>query len=463
MVIYDSKERKKVPFKPEFEKRARLYLCGPTVYDEAHLGHARSAISFDLLRRTLQMHGFEVRFVRNITDVDDKILQKMERTKESLEAIAARYTEAYHRDMAALNVATPDLEPKATAHIPQMVALIEALLEKNHAYRVENGDVYFDTASDPRYGTLSKEAQDETLSRVESGSKRNSRDFVLWKAVTADERVFFESPFGPGRPGWHLECSAMLQTHLYEPGANYACDIHAGGADLFFPHHENEAAQSRCGYGGEIAKYWMHNGFVRIGGEKMSKSLGNSFFIHEALTHWPAEALRFYLMSVHYRAPLHFCDSDLLASRKRLDRLYRLKKQLFGLKVAAPEAAFKKALLGAMGDDLNTSKALAVIDEMVHRANELLVGKPDKGTKAALAGNLALIGELLGVALADPFEWFQWGVSRADREQIEQLIAERKAAKAAKDFDRADAIRKALTAQGIALMDLPGQTVWERL
>jgi cysteinyl-tRNA synthetase len=462
-MIYDSKQRKKIPFEPEFEKQARLYLCGPTVYDEAHLGHARSAISFDLLRRTLEVLGFSVRFVRNITDVDDKILKKMESSGESLAAIAERYSAAYHRDMAALNVAAPDLEPKATEHIPQMVALIETLLEGGHAYRVENGDIYFDTASDSLYGTLSHEAQEETLSRVESNIKRNSRDFVLWKAASRDDRVFFESPFGPGRPGWHLECSAMLQAHLHTAGAKYACDIHAGGADLFFPHHENEAAQSRCGYGSEIAKYWMHNGFVRIGGEKMSKSLGNSFFIHEALKHWPAEALRFYLMSIHYRAPLHFSDDDLLASRKRLDRLYRLKKQLFGLKTAAPEPAFKSALTEAMSDDLNTSKALAAIDEMIHRANELLSGKPDKAAKAALAGNLVLIEQLLGVGLMDPFEWFQWGVSADDRQMIETQIAKRKAAKAAKDFAQADAIRDALAAKGVGLMDLPGQTVWERI
>lgn len=460
--LHDSKVRAKVPFEPEFAGQARIYLCGPTVYDEAHLGHARSAISFDLLRRTLSALGYAVQFARNVTDVDDKIIKKMADTGQTLPKLTGFYAGRYHADMAALNVLPPDIEPKATGHIAPMIALVQNLLERGCAYRADNGDIYFDTAKDAAYGSTSGETQDEVLSRVAGDQKKNARDFVLWKAAKTDESVVFESPFGLGRPGWHLECSAMVQSHLWREGAKYACDIHAGGADLFFPHHENEAAQTRCGYGIEIARYWMHNGFVRIDGEKMSKSLGNSFFIKDALLHFPGEALRFYLMSIHYRAGLNYNDQDLHAAKKRLDRLYRLKKRLDAAAGEA-EAGFKNDLLEAMADDLNISKALAAVDEMVGHINDALDKNPkDKALKAAAAGNLALIQNVLGVGFADPYEWFQWGVDGAEKARIESLIAARAEAKAAKDYVRADEIRGELMAMGVALMDIPGRTVWEK-
>ena len=460
--LFDSKSRSKVPFEPEFANQARIYLCGPTVYDEAHLGHARSAISFDLLRRTLGALGFAVRFARNVTDVDDKIIKKMADTGQTLPKLTGFYTDRYHADMAALNVLPPDIEPKATGHIEAMIALVANLLERGCAYQADNGDIYFDTAKDSAYGTTSGEIQEETQSRVAGDHKKNPRDFVLWKAAKADESVVFDSPFGLGRPGWHLECSAMVQSHLWQAGAKYACDIHAGGMDLFFPHHENEAAQSRCGYGVEIARHWMHNGFVRIDGEKMSKSLGNSFFVKDSLLHFPGEALRFYLMSVHYRAGLNYNDQDLHAAKKRLDRLYRLKKRL---DVAPGEAdpAFKQELLEAMADDLNISRALAVLDERIAHVNEALDKNPkDKALKAAGAGDLALVQAVLGVGFADAYEWFQWGVDAAEKARIEAQIAARAEAKAAKDYVRADEIRGELMASGVALMDIPGRTVWEK-
>lgn len=461
MKIYDSHHKKKLSFEPEFENEARIYLCGPTVYDDAHLGHARSAISFDLLRRTLTKLGYKVTFARNITDVDDKIIKKMSETGDSLPKITGFFTSRYHADMNALGVALPDIEPKATEHIDEMADLIDKLLKNGTAYRVANGDIYFDTSKDSRYGTVSGETQDEVISRVDSEGKKNARDFVLWKAKAEGDELFFESSVGAGRPGWHTECSAMVQKHLYKKGATFACDIHAGGADLFFPHHENEAAQSRCGYGVDIAKYWMHNGFVRIDGEKMSKSLGNSFFVKDALNHHQSEALRFYLMSTHYRAGLNFNESDLASSKKRLDKIYRLKKRL-DLDAGSVDKAFQSDLIDAMRDDLNISKALAVVDEMVSAVNSAMDANPkDKELKKTAKANLDLIGEVLGVGLEDPFEWFQYGVE--NKAKIEELITARSDAKKAKDFAKADAIRDELTAMGVAIMDLPTGTVWEKI
>ncbi|MDR0747427.1 MAG: cysteine--tRNA ligase [Helicobacteraceae bacterium] len=462
MYIYDSHEKAKVRFEPEFEGAVRIYLCGPTVYDDAHLGHARSAICFDLLRRTLGKLGYKVLFARNITDIDDKILNKIAQTNKSLEEIATLYSESYHNDMSALNVLPADVEPKATDHIPQMIDLISRLLENGAAYRALSGDIYFDASGDQSYGLLSGETQEETQSRISVEAKRSPRDFVLWKLAKADE-VSFDSPFGRGRPGWHVECSAMAQTHLWREEAQYACDIHAGGMDLFFPHHENEAAQTRCAFDNKLSRYWMHNGFVRIDGQKMSKSVGNSFFVKDALGRFQGESLRFYLMSIHYRAGLNYNDSDLFASKKRLDRIYRLKQRLLG-GAGEPQASFLDDLLAAMSDDMNISKALAVVDEMISSANEKLSSTPKDDTlRSLLAGNLKLIEELLGVGTRDPFEWFQFGIDPAKKVEIERLIEERAAAKKSRDFNRADRIRDELSSIQIALLDTTDGTVWEKL
>ncbi|MGE4473606.1 MAG: cysteine--tRNA ligase, partial [Sulfuricurvum sp.] len=301
MFIYDSVKKSKLRFEPQNEGKVSLYVCGPTVYDDAHLGHAKSALVFDLLRRVLEGEGYEVFFARNITDIDDKIINKALQSGLSTTEIAQRYSEAYHQDMAAIGVLPPTLEPKATESIDAMCEMIQKLLDKGHAYTISNGDIYFDTATDKGYLSLSNRQSDDNVSRVEKVSeKRHEADFALWKAVH-DDSVSFDSPFGKGRPGWHLECSAMIERYVRSGDHPYAIDIHGGGADLLFPHHENEAAQTRCSSNHELAKYWMHNGFVTIGGEKMSKSLGNSFFLKDALKAYDGEVLRFYLLSTHYR------------------------------------------------------------------------------------------------------------------------------------------------------------------
>jgi len=464
MVIYDSVSKRKRPFEPVKAGEARIYVCGPTVYDDAHLGHARSAVAFDLLRRTLKALGYKVTFVSNITDIDDKIIQKHLQSGESVESITEYYTRRFREDMSALGVLSPDIAPKATQSLDAIERMVQTLLEKGYAYQSDNG-VWFDTAKDPDYCTLSHRCGDEEEARAriehEEG-KRHSRDFALWKACKTED-VCYDSALGRGRPGWHIECSAMIAKHLaYEEG-EYQIDIHGGGADLFFPHHENESAQSRCASGRKLAKYWMHNGFVRIDGEKMSKSLGNSFFIKDALKIYDGESLRFYLLSTHYRADFNFNEEDLLSAKKRLDRLYRLKKRLYGQKVGEADAVFKSALLEALADDLNISKALAEVDAMITQANETLDNDPkNKPAKRAILGNINFLGDLLGIGTQDAYRRFQHGVDDATKEQIESLIARRAEAKKAKDFATADAIREELTNMGIRLMDTPNGTVWEK-
>ena len=463
MHIYDSVTRTKRPFEPLIPGKVSLYVCGPTVYDDAHLGHAKSALVFDLLRRVLEAEGYDVTYARNITDIDDKIINKSREAGIPMAELTDTYTEAYHRDMAALGVQRPTLEPKATQSLEAMFELIEKLIASGHAYQTSNGDVYFDTKSDSRYLCISHRHQEETdtRQRIESsGEKRHEADFALWKAVH-DDTVAFDSPFGKGRPGWHTECSAMIEKHL-STHLDYAIDIHGGGADLLFPHHENEAAQTRCATGHELARYWMHNGFVTIDGEKMSKSLGNSFFIKDALKAYPGEVLRFFLLGTHYRSDFNFNEEDLLASKKRLDRLYRLKKRLFGMKAGDEKTLFQVALLEALGDDLNISKALALLDAMIAEANEGLDATPkDKGLKRRILSDLAYVESLLGFGTMNPFEYFQHGIDDAEKAKINALIAARNEAKKSKDFARSDAIRNKITAMGIQLMDTPQGTFWE--
>jgi len=464
MFIYDTVTKTKREFVPLEANRASLYVCGPTVYDDAHLGHAKSALVFDLLRRVLEAEGYEVTYARNITDIDDKIIKRAAEAGIGIHELTDTYTEAYHRDMAALGVRRPTLEPKATESLDAMFELIQKLLDTGHAYRTGSGAVYFDPRSDRAYLSISHRHQDEadTQQRVESSDeKRHPADFALWKAVH-DGSIAFDSPFGPGRPGWHTECSAMIEKHL-DRGGKYSVDIHGGGADLLFPHHENEAAQTRCATGHEIANYWMHNGFVTIEGEKMSKSLGNSFFIKDALRVYPGEVLRFFLLGTHYRSDFNFNEEDLLASKKRLDRLYRLKKRLFGLKTSNEKTPFQSALIEALSDDLNISKAMALIDEMIAEANEGLDANPkDKALKRRTTADLAYIEKLLGFGTMHPYAYFQHGIDEETKAKIETLIAARNAAKKAGDFARADAIRDEIAAMGVQLMDTPQGTFWER-
>ena len=472
MVIYDSLSKKKLPFKPISEGLARIYACGPTVYDDAHLGHAKSAVSFDLLRRVLQAEGYEVKFARNFTDIDDKILKKMAETGKSLEEITEFYTRRYLQDMSALNVEDASISPKATENIAAICELISSLLQKGFAYVIAGDGIYFDTRKDGDYLSLSgkKEGAGKNIARVASNdAKHDEKDFVLWKF---DEN-WFDSPFGKGRPGWHSECVAMILAHLDSGDPHFCIDIHAGGADLLFPHHENEAAQCRCARHRALSKYWLHNGFVQVNNEKMSKSLGNSFFVKDALKIAPGEALRFYLLSSHYRANFNYSVTDLLASKKRLDKIYRLKKRVRDVlapatgqnsapELPAAEAKFRSEMMEFLSDDLNTSGALAVLDSFVAGANETLDRAPkDKALKAQIAANLEFAKQTLGILYEDETEYFRFGVSEQQRAQIEELIKQRAQAKAKKDFASADAIRARLMDMKIEVMDTASGTVWE--
>ncbi|WP_060825779.1 cysteine--tRNA ligase [Sulfurospirillum cavolei] len=467
MYIFDSAQKKKVLFESIRQGEAKLYVCGPTVYDDAHLGHARSAVAFDLLRRVLIASGYRVCFVKNFTDIDDKIIAKMHQSGQSLDEITAFYIERYKDEMRALHVDDADIEPKATQTIHEIIAFIETMLAKGVAYGTSDG-IYFDTSKDTKYLCLSHRSMEEetALARVETKEeKKDAKDFALWKFSKANEPSY-PAPFGAGRPGWHIECSAMIEKHLaYRDGA-YQIDIHAGGADLLFPHHENEAAQTRCKSDQELAKYWMHNGFVTINGEKMSKSLGNSFFLKDALKHYDGEVLRFYLLSTHYRANFNFSEEDLLMSKKRLDKVYRLKKRVFDIaRDETPvEPLFRDQMLEALCDDLNISKALAILDETISRFNDQIDQNPkDKALKRQAHANLHWIESLLGIGLYNPYMYFQLGVDDAEKAHIEALIEERALAKKAKDFAKADEIRALLESKRIQLMDTPNGTQWEKV
>lgn len=466
MYIYDSVKKKKLPFEPIVPRKASIYVCGPTVYDDAHLGHARSSLSFDLLVRTLKALRYDVTMVKNFTDIDDKIIKKVQETGQSLEEITTHYIERYLEDMRALGVQENDIEPKATESLEAMESMIQNLIDKDIAYVVNSGDVYFDTSKDTNYGSISHQvgSDENNQSRVEHNSqKRNPKDFALWKACNGDDDICFDTAFSRGRPGWHIECSAMIEKH-FEGSDEYSIDIHGGGADLLFPHHENEASQSRCATGHELAKYWMHNGFVNINGEKMSKSLGNSFFVKDALKVYDGEVLRNYLISVHYRNDFNFNEEDLLNSKKRLDKLYRVKKRIVPTKASKPNKKFQKSVMEAMSDDLNISVALALVEEMISDANDKLDSNPkDKGLKKGTLANIEFLDELLGFGGKEPFSYFQIGIDEETKSKIESLIEQRSEAKKAKDYQKSDTIRDEITAMGISLMDTSDGTLWEKI
>jgi len=466
MYIYDSVKKTKLPFEPITPREASIYICGPTVYDDAHLGHARSSLSFDLLSRTLTALRYRVTMGKNFTDIDDKIIKKVQKSGKSLEEITTHYINRYQEDMRALGVQDADIEPKATESLEAIESMIQGLIEKDIAYVVNSGDVYFDTSKDSNYGAISHQVgeDEDNQSRVEHNSeKRNPKDFALWKACSGEDDICFDTAFSKGRPGWHIECSAMIEKHFCG-NSEYSIDIHGGGADLLFPHHENEASQSRCATGHELAKYWMHNGFVNIDGEKMSKSLGNSFFVKDALKVYDGEILRNYLISVHYRNDFNFNEEDLLNSKKRLDKLYRLKKRVTPTKASKPNKKFHKAIMGAMSDDLNISVTLATIDQMVSDTNDKFDANPkDKGLKKETLANIEFIYELLGFGGKEPFSYFQIGIPPETINKIESLIEARDKAKAQKDYKKSDAIRDEITSMGITLMDTSTGTVWEKL
>jgi len=462
MKIFNSHTKQKEKFIPIKENEVRIYVCGPTVYDDAHLGHARSSISFDLLRRTLEKNNYKVTFVKNFTDIDDKIINKMNQTGKSLKEITEFYIDSYLDDMNKLNVKRADIEPKATESLESIFELINSLKEKGYTYEID-GDIYFDTSKDDEYCSLSHKCQEDTESRIINDKKKNPADFALWKACKGEDDVCFDSPFGKGRPGWHIECSAMIKKHIaYDD--EYQIDIHGGGADLFFPHHENEEAQSHSAYDNHLAKYWMHNGFVNINGEKMSKSLGNSFFVKDALKIYDGEILRFYLMQTHYRDGFNFNEEDLLVSKKRLDKLYRLKKRIYGVNKFNQDKEFEKELLESMNDDLNISKTLSVIDEFINKANEELDKNPkNKVLKQQINSNIKYINELLGIGEKDAYEYFQIGVDEDTKSKIEELIEKRNQAKKEKNYEEADKLRDEILNLGVQIQDTPNGTLWEKV
>ncbi len=462
--IYNTLTRSKQAFAPDDPKHVRMYVCGPTVYDFAHIGNARPVVVFDVLFRLLRSLYPRVTYVRNITDLDDKIIDAAKRSGEVIGAITARFTDAFHADMAALGTLEPDVEPRATDHLPGMIALVECLIASHHAYEADN-HVLFDIESMPDYGALSRHSRDELVAgaRVEVAPyKKDPADFVLWKPST-DDQPGWDRAWGRGRPGWHLECSVMSETHLGRP-----FDIHGGGQDLIFPHHENEIAQSVCAHGGAtFVKYWMHNGYVTVDGEKMSKSLGNFFTVRELLEKAPGEAIRYALLSGHYRQPLDFSEAALVRATGALDRLYGALGPVDEPPPAKEGEGPQEAIIAALADDLNTPKALAALHDLASDLNKAA----DAESKARLKTALRDGGELLGLLGGEPDAWFKRpgpGTARGadgglDAARIETMIARRAEAREKRDFTAADAIRDALAETGVVLEDRPdGTTDWRR-
>jgi cysteinyl-tRNA synthetase len=460
LTIYNTLSRGKERFTPIEPNKVRMYVCGMTVYDYCHLGHARVLVAFDVVVRYLRSRGFDVTYVRNITDIDDKILRRAAENGEPYDALPARFIEAMHEDERRLGILPPPHEPRATAHIGEIIALIETLIAKDYAYRADNGDVYYAVSRFEGYGKLSGKNPEELLAgaRIEvDEAKRDPRDFALWKAAKPEEEAVWDSPWGPGRPGWHIECSAMSTSCL---GANF--DIHGGGPDLRFPHHENEIAQSEAATGKHYANVWMHAGAVRVDGEKMSKSLGNFFTIRDILAQYDAEVVRFLLISSHYRSAIDYSQESLKEARSGLDRLYTALRDHGDVEAAGPEqlatSAFHDRFVAAMDDDFNTREALAVMFELVRAIN----GASDPAEARRYAAELKALGGILGILQGDPVAYLQGGGADVDVARIEALIAERLAARKAKDFARSDQIRDELKAEGIVLEDGPGGTTWRR-
>jgi cysteinyl-tRNA synthetase len=475
--IHNTLTRQKEPFMPRAAGKVGMYVCGMTVYDYCHIGHARVMVVFDTVARYFRYSGYELTYVRNITDIDDKIIQRANENGEDFRQLTARFIDAMHEDERALNVLPPDLEPRATQSIADIVSMIEALLAKGYAYVGGNGDVYYSVARFEKYGRLSGKNIDDLQAgeRVEvDPAKRNALDFVLWKTAKPGEPSW-DSPWGLGRPGWHIECSAMSTCCL---GNHF--DIHGGGMDLQFPHHENEIAQSEGATGEPFVNLWMHNGFVRVNEEKMSKSLGNFFTVREVLKRYRPEIIRFFILSSHYRSPLNYSDEQLNDAKAGLDRLYTA---LRGVHTAAAPAAsgYETRFKEAMDDDFNTPVAVAVLFDLARELNKAKQGDPARAGE--LAAELKLLGGLLGILQDDSEAWLKGTIQSAanttepytetveatgsvtgsTNEWIEQQIQLRLDAKKAKDWTTADRIRNELKQQGILLEDAPnGTTSWRR-
>lgn len=454
MKLYNTESKSKLEFVPSNPEHVTMYVCGPTVYSYAHIGNARPPVVFDVLARVLRSQYQTVTYVRNITDIDDKINTAAAKEGVDISVITERYTQAYHDDLAALGVLPPSVEPKVTEHVAEIHKIISDLIDSGHAYEAQ-GHVLFSVASYNDYGHLSKRDTEELLAgaRVEVAPyKKEAGDFVLWKP-SADDQPGWDSPWGRGRPGWHIECSAMAAKHLGE-----TIDIHGGGHDLVFPHHENERAQSTCAHGGkQFVKYWLHNGFVNVNREKMSKSIGNVLLVRDLLDEAPGEAIRYVLLAAHYRAPLDWNDEVLQQAKNSLDRLYGTLRDMQDIDVPdnigdqVPEA-FKQALY----DDLNTSKALAELFSLSKQANS----SNDDEEKAKFKAALLQSGEWLGLLQDDPQHWFKGDSNEVDTVEIERLIDERIEARDNKNWQRADEIRDMLTEKGVILEDGANGSRW---
>jgi len=464
--IYNTLSRQKEPFEPRKAGEVGMYVCGMTVYDYCHVGHARVLVVFDVLFRHLQASGFAVNYVRNITDVDDKIIARAVESGRPVNEVTAEFIQAMDEDSLALGVLKPTHEPKATETIDPMITMIETLIASDHAYAADNGDVYYSVSSFPDYGKLSGRKLEDLRAgeRVAiDESKQDPLDFVLWKAAKPDEPSW-PSPWGDGRPGWHIECSAMSKILL---GDEF--DIHGGGMDLQFPHHENEIAQTEAATGKSFARYWMHNGFVRIDDEKMSKSLGNFFTIRDVLKHYSGEEIRMFILGSHYRSPLNYSTSQLDAARAALRRLYTaLNSHANAVKGVMPteksllDTALVARFDAALNDDLNTAEAVAVLHDT---ANALNKAGSQSATAANLAATLVNLAGRLGLLQDDPLAVLQRATSSEgglDEAAIQALIDERAEARVAKNFSRSDEIRDILAEAGVALEDKDGVTHWRR-
>ncbi len=467
--VYNTLTRKKEEFQPITPGKVRMYVCGPTVYDFCHIGHARSVVVFDVIARYFREKGFDVTYVRNFTDVDDKIINKANETGMTSEQVAEKFIDEFYKDMGAIGIEKADVEPRATQHIDDIINVVRILIEKGHAYELE-GDVYFEVNTFESYGKLSGRKLEDMEAGARVGideRKRSPHDFALWKSAKPGE-PFWESPWGKGRPGWHIECSAMSRAFLGE-----SFDIHGGGKDLVFPHHENEIAQSEAAFGVSFAKYWMHNGFVNINSEKMSKSLGNFLMIKDVLKNCHPEALRLFLLSSHYRNPVDYTHQYIEEAESGLEKIYALLHRIEKAGIdPAPYGDLWDRFCESMDDDFNTAKAVGFIFDSVRNTNRLLdvpdINEAGQRTVAGESFALKKIGRILGLFNESPVDFLNKKKSRAiesgsiDPEEIEKLVVERRESRKAKNFARADEIRKILKERSITLEDRPdGTTVWK--
>ena len=457
--IFNTLSRQKEEFKPIHAGKVGMYVCGVTIYDLCHIGHGRTFVAFDVVARYLRYLGYSLNYVRNVTDVDDKIIRRAAENHETCDQLTERMLAEMHADFDALLIDRPDSEPRATQHIAEIIEITQRLIDRDHAYVASNGDVMFSIDSDPQYGLLSRQdlEQLQAGARVEIDDvKRNPMDFVLWKMSKPGEPSW-QSPWGPGRPGWHIECSAMNCKQL---GTHF--DIHGGGSDLMFPHHENEIAQSSCAHDGPYVNYWMHSGMVMIDKEKMSKSLDNFFTIRDVLGHYDAETVRYFLMSGHYRSQLNYSEENLKQARTALERLYTALRGTDANAAPAGGEAFEARFREAMDDDFNTPEAYSALFDLAREVNRLK--GEDMAAASGMAAELRKLANVLGLLQQEPEQFLQGGAQVDDGEvaEIEALIKQRNEARAAKDWALADAARDRLNEMHILLEDGPQGTTWRR-